>query len=200
MKTITINQNGLGRYDDVSPFLVEKGSLDLSFSLPRQSGDFYFAAELNGKSLGARLIPLDGKVSIKELESGDLTAKVHHYLRGTLIRTYKVEPLLLKRVEETLEGTPEIIALRAKDSYFEAKIAWLEERLHTAHERAEKAEEKLKTLGRAFLAFAFAEYEGDVQLNTKGLSFREFMKELGYGLGEFSEEEIAEIEAAKEIF
>lgn len=200
MKTITIKENGLGRYDDVSPFLVEKGELELSVRLPRQSGDFYFSTELNGKALGTQLIPEDGLLALDDLEAGELTAEVKHYLRGTLIETFKVEPLLIKRVDGALEGTPEIIALRARDSYLEAKIKGLEERLHTTNERAEKAEEKLKSLGKAFLSFAFAEYSGDVQLNAKSLTFIEFMRAIGYGIGEFSEDELEEIKNKKEKF
>lgn len=200
MKTITIKQEGMGRYDDVSPFLVENGRLEISFRLPRQSGEFYFVPALNGKALGARLIPSDGILALEELEAGELTAEVKHYLRGTLIQVYKVEPLILINVDAGLSGTPEITALRENDSAIAEQIKDLLKRLETTEERAEKAEEKLKSLGKAFLSFAYAEYGGDVQLNAKSLSLIEFMKELGYWPGEFSEEEIEEIKKAKESF
>lgn len=47
MRTITIKSKGLGRYDDVSPFLVESETLELKILLPNLNGEFSMAGSLS---------------------------------------------------------------------------------------------------------------------------------------------------------
>ena len=50
----------------------------------------------------------------------------------------------------------------------------------------------------AFLAFAYAEYQNDLQLNAKSLSFEAFAAALGYSVDEFTPNEIETIKNFKE--
>ena len=194
MRSITIKSDRVGRYDDVSPFLVERGELELKIELPEKSGEFYFAFELNGKIGKPIYIPRGGTIVVGELSAGELRAEVKHYLRGTLLEVYKVEPLLLKAVESGLSATPEIAFLTVEIEALKKETETLTKSLTEERENARKA---VRELVLSFLAYAYAEYVCDVQLNAKSLSAEEFARALGY---ELSKEELEEIKNKKEIF
>lgn len=189
MKTITIKNGRIGRYDDVSPFLVESGALELKFELPGESGEFFFVTELNGKR-EKKYIPHGGTVTLSDLSAGELCAEIKHYLRGTLVKTYKVEPLLLNEIDGSLAGTPEIERLRAENESLRNALNALAKALETVKEAA-KAENKQRD--EAFLGFAYAVYENSPLLNGRGLTFAEFAEALGYSADAFSETKIDEI-------
>lgn len=200
MRSITIKSDRVGRYDDVSPFLVER-DLELKIELPEKSGEFYFTFELNGKIGKPIYIPRGGTIVVGELSAGELRAEVKHYLRGTLLEVYKVEPLLLKAVERGLSATPEIALLTdkialltGKTEEFKKETEELKESLTEERENARKA---VRELVLSFLSYAYAEYVFDVQLNARSLSAEEFARALGY---ELSKEELEEIKKKKEIF
>lgn len=197
MKTITIKSKGLGRYDDVSPFLVEGGELELKIKLPNLSGEFFFVSELNGKSKEANPIPHDGAVALTGLEAGELHAEVKHYMRGQLVETYKVEPLLLKAVDTQLSAMPEIAFLTAECQALREKTEETAKALTRANERADEAEKHSRERDIAFLSYAWADYQNNVQLNAKNLSLEEFAAALGYKL---TEEELEQINKKKEAF
>lgn len=201
MRSITIKSDRVGRYDDVSPFLVEREDLELKIELPEKSGEFYFTFELNGKIGKPIYIPRGGTIVVGELSAGELRAEVKHYLRGTLLEVYKVEPLLLKAVERGLSATPEIAFLTDRIAFlagktedFEKETEELKESLSEERENARKA---VRELVLSFLSYAYAEYVFDVQLNARSLSAEEFARVLGY---ELSKEELEEIKKKKEIF
>ena len=50
MRLIKLKSNGLGRYDDVSPFLVTDNKLEIKVELPGFNGEFYLITENNGKT------------------------------------------------------------------------------------------------------------------------------------------------------
>lgn len=185
MKTIKLKSKGIGRYDDVSPFLLESGELELHVTLPKASGELFLVAELNGKALGALPIAKDGTVSLGGLSAGELHAEIKHYLRGELVEAYKVEPLLLKSVDTSLAAMPEIAALTAE---CEALRSRSDELAHELTGQKEETKRELNRLCCAFLSFAYAEYKNDVQLNSKELSAEEFAKVLGYAETKISEE------------
>lgn len=201
MRSITIKSDRVGRYDDVSPFLVERGDLELKIELPEKSGEFYFAFELNGKIGKPIYIPRGGTIVVGELSAGELRAEVKHYLRGTLLEVYKVEPLLLKAVESGLSATPEIALLTDKIALLAGKTEELkketEELKESLTEERENARKAVRELVLSFLSYAYAEYVFDVQLNARSLSAEEFARALGY---ELSKEELEEIKNKKEIF
>ena len=198
MRTITLKSNGLGRYDDVSPFLVESGTLELKFNLPNRNGDFFLVTELNSKNGGAKQISLDGTLKLEGLEAGELKAEVKHYLRGELIETYKVEPLLLKAVDTDLSATPEIAVLTAEYEIMREELNALEKWQEKAVDYADETNKRNHRRDVAFLAFAYAEYQSDLQLNAKSLSIEEFIAVLGYQYEEFSPDEIETIKTLKE--
>lgn len=193
MRTITIKSKGLGRYNDVSPFLVENGELKLKIALPNKSGEFFFVCELNGKKCGIYPI-FNGEVVLAGLLAGELKAEVKHYLRGELVETYRVEPLLLKSVETKLSATPEIAFLTAECKDLRDKS----EAVATEAERqADETEKRIRAVELAFLAYAWADYQNNVQLNAKNLSLADFAAALGYRL---TEEEFEQINGKKEAF
>ena len=194
MRSITIKSDRVGRYDDVSPFLVERGDLELKIELPEKSGEFYFTFELNGKIGKPIYIPRGGTIVVGELSAGELRAEVKHYLRGTLLEVYKVEPLLLKAVESGLSATPEIALLTGEVETLKKETETLKKSLTEERENARKA---VRELVLSFLSYAYAEYVCDVQLNARSLSAEEFARALGY---ELSKEELEEIKNKKEIF
>lgn len=194
MRSITIRSDRVGRYDDVSPFLVERGELELKIELPEKSGEFYFTFELNGKIGKPIYIPRGGTIVVGELSAGELRAEVKHYLRGTLLEVYKVEPLLLKAVESGLSATPEIALLTGEVETLKKETETLKKSLTEERENARKA---VRELVLSFLSYAYAEYVCDVQLNARSLSAEEFARALGY---ELSKEELEEIKNKKEIF
>ena len=201
MRSITIKSDRVGRYDDVSPFLVEREDLELKIELPEKSGEFYFTFELNGKIGKPIYIPRGGTIVVGELSAGELRAEVKHYLRGTLLEVYKVEPLLLKAVERGLSATPEIALLTDKIALLTGKTEELkketEELKESLTEERENARKAVRELVLSFLSYAYAEYVFDVQLNARSLSSEEFARALGY---ELSKEELEEIKKKKEIF
>lgn len=197
MRTITIKTKGLGRYDDVSPFLVESGELELKINLPNLSGEFFFVSELNGKSFGAQHLPREGTVTLTGLEAGELHAEVKHYMRGELIETYKVEPLLLKAVDTQLSAMPIIAFLTGECRSLRDKAEAAEKALTEAVKRADEAEKRSRERDVAFLSYAWADYQNNVQLNAKNLSLEDFAAALGY---ELTEEELEKIKDKTEVF
>lgn len=134
MRTLTIKSGRLGRYDDVSSFLIKNGTLELQIALPPVSGEFFLVTDLNGKNGGAVPIPKDGVVTVNNLKAGELNAAIKHYLRGELIETYKVEPLILKAVETDLSALPEIIGLRKEIEALKELYERFSESTKTANE------------------------------------------------------------------
>lgn len=191
MKKIKLKSNGLGRYDDVSPFMVTDNKLELKIELPNFNGEFYLVAENNGKFFKKLLLPGE-RVMLDKLTAGELQAEVKHYFKGELIKTYKVEPLILKEVEGSLSGTPEITALRVSiaelansfDKYKEGAGKCFEEYKKASEEREAKLEKNLLALMR----FAIKDYENNVYLD--GGSVEKFICEFGL---ELTEEEINSI-------
>ena len=198
MKTIIIKQGCLGRYDDVSPFLGESGTLALHFVLPRVSGEFYFVVWHSydgGQNQRTIKIPETGDIELSGLHAGEIDGKVEHYFRGELIDTFPIEPLIIKNVEGSVRAFPEIKALEARA---EAVQKTIEERDEKAGKTIEDVYNAIQKLRVAFVAYAWAEYQSDIQLNGKSLSFEKFVIALGYDPEQFSEEEIKKIKAFKE--
>ena len=48
MRIIQLKPNGVGRYDDVSPFMITDNMLELETDLPPLNGEFYITTENNG--------------------------------------------------------------------------------------------------------------------------------------------------------
>lgn len=113
MKRIRLKPNGIGRYDDVSPYIIADGKLKVQIALPNFNGNFYIITENRG-SIIKKLVPLDGIIELDNLSAGELNAEVRHYLKGEIIKTYKIEPLLLKELEGVITVIPEIEELNRR--------------------------------------------------------------------------------------
>lgn len=121
MKTITIKPRMLGRYDDVSPFIIADRALEISVRLPETSGEFFFVSELNGKT-EKHEIRRDGTITIENLTAGELHSEVKRYLRGMLIETFRIEPLILTEADSSISATPEILNLRKEITYLKKSL------------------------------------------------------------------------------
>lgn len=180
MRTINLKPNGVGRYDDVSPFMIADKGLELKIDLPNFNGEFYLVAENNGKAF-KMLLSRNGVIALNELTAGELNAEIKHYLKGELIKTYKIEPLLLKEVDGTLSATPEIAELMAE-------ISALDKSFKEYKQTADSRELRAKNNVIALIKFAFKDYKENVYLG--GGTLEDFIKEFGF---ELSEEELKEI-------
>lgn len=188
MKIIILKPNGIGRYDDVSPFMIVGNGLDLTVKLPALSGEFYFIAENNGNKIKLQ-IPYDGSITLNGLSAGELSAQVRHFAKGELIKTYRIEPLLLKEIDGDLAAEPEIIALNREVEEMKQVIAeqhekaeGLEERLKTVSQEYEERFGKLQLNTLALIKFAFTDYRENVYLG--GGNFERFLEEFGLNLTE----------------
>lgn len=197
MKTVTIKHGCLGRYDDVSPFLVEDGTLALHFVLPRVSGEFYLAVHHhfeNGQSTETIRIPASGDVGLSGLQAGELHAEVKHYLHGELIETFPVESLLIKDVDGAVHVFHEI---RLLDEKIEAQSLEREKRDAETREAFARLSEAQRAQEIAFLAFAWTVYRTSFTVNKKNLSLEAFVASFGYG--PLTEEETKKIETISEV-
>lgn len=183
MRKIKLKSNGLGRYDDVSPFLIESGALALEIDLPNKSGEFYLVSELNGKEKVQRIIR-GSSVTLSDLETGELKAAVKHYLRGELIEVFKIEPLLLRAVEKDLSAMPEFALLTGELVALKERTETLEKRLTQAEECAERADKRLEELQTKLdriMDYAYLSYCENVRLNANDLTKEEFVSAIFEG-------------------
>lgn len=183
MKTIYLKSNGLGRYEDVSPFVMTDNTLKVKVELPEYNGQFFLVAENNGNKF-KQLIEQGGKITINGLTAGELQVKIEHYLKGEPIRTYKVEPLILKELDVGLQGVPEIEELNGRTENLKKSIDEIEKNNLIFSETLSK----LKMQFFALMRFAMKDYKNNVYLD--GGSEEEFIKEFGFDL---TDEEIKEI-------
>ena len=186
MKVINLKPNGVGRYDDVSPFIVAAQTLDLKIMLPAVNGEFYLITEINGNKV-KKLVQSDGVINLDGLSAGELRAEVKHFLKGELIKTYKIEPLLLKDVDGKFSAEPEVLALRRefgglKETFIADRKA-AEERAKSFELKAAEYEAEVKRMQstiHALMLFAYADYCKNVYLG--GESAEGFCKEFGFEL------------------
>ena len=113
MKTIKLLSYGIGRYDDVSPFIIADNSLELKVELPNVNGEFFLIAKNNDKTIKISLSKYE-PVTIEGLTAGEFKAEVKHYLKGVLIKAYAIEPLILKEVDGSISAMPEIVELKTQ--------------------------------------------------------------------------------------
>lgn len=198
MKRITLKPIGVGRYDDVSPFIITDTALELCIAVPNVNGEFYFAAENNGKSY-YKLIPKGGLITLPDLTAGELCGEVTHYLKGERVKNYKIEPLIIKEADGTLTAEPEFAALKAKLDGVEKAFG---EFRKAAAEEAETRKTREKTLADriariegnllALAKFAYEDYNASVYL--EGGTAEKFTEAFGLRL---TDEELEIIKGEK---
>ena len=185
MRVIKLKSNGIGRYDDVSPFMITDNMLELETDLPPLNGEFYITTENNGVK-STRLISRSGTVVIDSLTAGELNAEVRHYLKGTLIKTYKIEPLLLIEADGNINAEPEIAALRRENAKLREEVV---ECAATAEIRAKRD----RGTFAALLKVVWALYQTNIYLDE--MSFERFADIYGFKL---TDAEIKLIKGEKE--
>ncbi len=185
MRNIVLKRGSVAVYDDGAPFLAELGELSLCFTLPDPNGD-YFA--VTGKKKYA--IGKDGHVSIP-VEPGELCLAVKRYIGGRLVESYAVEPLEIKSVDGNVTAFPEISVLQKQVVELTAELkTQREENAKEVEKVRQEMKREIRTLVAAFLSFAWAEYEYDVQLNAKNLTAEKFAAMLGYSVTDEEMEKI----------
>ena len=116
MRTITMKEYGLCRYDDASTFAL--GDLELSMNnIPSKSGEFRFCGFCNGKQVVKATVTAERNtvtIPAGKLEAGKFAAYVMHLVGGQEIKRYPIEALLIAEVNGTLAADPEIAALTAE--------------------------------------------------------------------------------------
>lgn len=177
MKTIKLDPYGIGRYDDVSSFIIADKGLKIKVELPQVNGEFYVVAKNNGKVFKQQLVR-DRETELDGLTAGELICEVKHYIKGELIKVYKIEPLLLKQLDVTLSAMPEIEALcQAITSLEEIQASTINE-LKTQNKRVTELENSINALIR----FAYKDYKNNVYLN--GGSIKDFINEFEFELSD----------------
>ena len=119
------------------------------------------------------------------LTAGELLSEVKHYLKGVLIKNYKIEPLILREVDGSLSATPEFIELQAVISALKAELAALAQTIAQEKQAAEKRTEVLNEWSAyvnikldALMNFAYDDYSKNVYLS--GGDVGQFCKEYGF--------------------
>lgn len=188
MTTITLKSNGVGRYNDVSPVIITDRKLNLKIALPPVKGDFYFVAENNGTTQ-KRLLPQNGEIALENLTAGELNAEIRHYVKGVIVKVYKVEPLILKEVDGNIKAEPEFSALDrricAVESGLNAANRDLTEINKSVAEQSEKLNKRLARVNKnlaALIRFAFKAYNASPFLG--GGTADRFAEEFGFDLPE----------------
>lgn len=111
-KRITVKSGRIGRYDDVSPFIIAE-DLRLEFSgLNAINGDYYADVKLNNKERKFKL-NCENAVTLERefFGAGELNVSVLYYLRGEKIAEYVIEPLAIKEITSDLTAEPVIAAM-----------------------------------------------------------------------------------------
>ena len=185
MRNIVLKRGSVAVYDDGTPFLAELGELSLCFTLPDPNGDYFAVTGRKKYAIGK-----DGCVSIP-VEPGELCLAIKRYIGGRLVESYAVEPLEIKSVDGNVTAFPEISVLQKQVVELTAELkAQREENAKEVEKVRQEMKREIRTLVAAFLSFAWAEYEYDVQLNTKNLTAEKFVAMLGYSVTDEEMEKI----------
>ena len=185
MKFIKLTPNGVGRYDSVSPFIVTDNRLELQIELPNFNGEFYLVYENNGKA-DKHILPHSGQIVLENLTAGEFNAEVKHYVKGELIKVYKVEPLLLKEADGTISALPEIEELHRHICAVERNFKEYKEAIEKEQEERDKAlliwQKNVESNLLALMRFALKDYQNNIYLN--GGMVQDFISEFGFELNE----------------
>lgn len=173
MRTVKLNNIGIGRYDDVSPFIITNGEIQMNIELPSYNGEFYLTAENNGRKFKQKLIN-GGTVIIDNLTAGELKAEVKHYVKGELVKVYKIETLLIKELDMNLSVSPEITAINERITNLNSRLESLAETISNSG----KEQMRLHNHVLGLLKFAYSDYTKNVYLS--GGKFADFIKEFGF--------------------
>ena len=193
MKTIQLKANGTGRYGDASPFPV--GDLDLELiGIPSYSGEFRFLGFCNGaKCAESTVSAAQNRVKIPrdKLTAGRFSCFVSHYSKGTEVKRFPVEDLLITDLNGGACADPEIAQMSRKIAVLEQQEQSLLKEFIAEKQARKEAEEYARKIALGLLKFAYEDYRENVYLH--GGTFEEFLQAYGLDLSKFPEEKIKEI-------
>ena len=154
MKTIKLNNyHGIGRYDDVSPFIIDEDLRIKIDGLSVTNGEYHIIAKCNGRQTSQRI---EGVATIPKsfLSAGELYISVALYIKGNKVKEFACEPLTLKEVEGEMLAEPMIEALKAEIATLNQELATTKENQATAISNLRQdVEHKLDEQSRAVLEF-----------------------------------------------
>lgn len=201
MQTVKLKEGAIAEYSDGALFIVETGTLDVQFIFPKKTGDYFLVASqpVTDDGKHSAFLPKDGRAQLNVRE-GTLHLSVKRYVGGVLTNSYAVEPLTVKSVDDGLELIPQLAAMRAEHNalafQMEAGKSGIMSACEAIKANADKQFNELKkTLQEAikgFLAYAYAEYKNDVQLNSNSLGVLAFAQALGLNVDASDVSEIIE--------
>lgn len=198
MKRIQLKQYGVGRYEDVSPFPL--GDLEIELlGIPSYSGEFRFVAHCNGvKCAESTVSATQNRVKIPrdKLNAGRLSCFVSHYGKGTEVKRYLVEDLIVSELETDLFAYPEIADMEQRIEKLSASLAAEKAARIRLEEKSGEDIAYTREIVLGLLKFAFEDYRENVYLH--GGTFEEFLQCYGIDLSEIPEEKIKKIKGEKE--
>ena len=193
MKTIQLKANGMGRYGDVSPFPM--GDLEIELiGIPSYSGEFRFVAQCNGiKCAESTVSAAQNRVKIPrdKLTAGRFSCFVSHYSKGTEVKRFPVEDLLITELNASVSADPEIAEMSRRIAELERQAEEERKARVQTDTEAKEAIEYALDIALALVKFAFEDYRENVYLH--GGSFEEFLQTYGIDLSKISAEKIKKI-------
>ncbi len=144
-RLITLKPYGVGRYADVSPFIIDE-DLHITFEGMDAANGIYHAALTCGVlHLSAKIVNHMITIPKESLSAGELNITVMLYLRGEKLKEWVIEPLLLKDVEPTLTAEPEVSVLGEELKTLKATMIAETEELKTELARMREELDNVKT-------------------------------------------------------
>lgn len=193
MKRIQLKQNGMGRYIDVSPFPM--GDLELELiGIPSYSGEFRFIAQCNGIKCTESTVSTANNLVIiprDKLTAGHFSCFVSHYSKGTEVKRFPVEDLLVFDLNESMYADPEIAQMTRRIMVLEQQVKQEQTARIIAENQAKEAIEYVRDISLALVKFAFEDYRENVYLH--GGSFETFLQTYKIDLSKIPEEKMKEI-------
>ena len=193
MKTIEFKQYGMGRYDDVSPFPL--GDLEIELvGIPTYSGEFRLVALCNGRKCADNTVSAtQNRVIIPrdKLTAGRFSCSVSHYSKGTEVKRFPIEDLLISELNTDIYADPEIAKMERRILDLERQAEAERKARLQADSEAKEAIEYAQAIALGLVKFAFEDYRENVYLH--GGTFDEFIESYGIDISKIPEEKIKEI-------
>lgn len=196
MKKILLKKYGVGRYDDVSPFIID-GDLEIAFDgISAVNGDYYAVSSCNGQTTRQRI---NGNIILSKdfLSAGELNITVVYYLNGTLLKEWVVEPLFLKEISSGLSAEPFVSEFIKSLNDISLALEALNKKMFQTEKTITDREEQARREKIGFLKYVYRHYIRDLRDCSLDLSLDDFASVIGVDVSDLSKEEKQEIEEFK---
>lgn len=185
MKTIRFKENGIGRYNDVSPFPL--GALDLELKgIPDTTGEYRFVGAMNGKQCVLECVTAaQNRVNIPrdKLTAGKFSCRVIQYMDGKEVRIFKAEDLLITDVNGNFSAVPEIVEIREEIKALQTALEQETAARKEAEAQAQTAKEYADGILFGLVRFAYKDFKQNVYLDGTS-NFDGFLQAFGIALSE----------------